>query len=831
MSTKSISHENIEVYADLTSSEGPDSPKLVYYPQMDDGQAETGKHNIVDFSDAIPGKLGEYKPNKQDNFYDDALEEMSISHFFSRPFEVARYNLNALSSTRIPLEAYFNNAMIKEKLARYRNLKCDVHLKVVVNGIPQQYGRFIVGCVPPHDELLAPGPNTFIQVQLTQCRHTLLNPTISQGGELILPYLHFANSHSLVDGSLKTWSGTYNPLGTAYIAPLAPMAALSGFSLDCYTTVYMWLENVVLSGPTMIAQSGRTDEEASNIQQFVVRDKPNFATVDDKDLVFKSSLSSKQQVDTSPSTVGYQEKEKCTIFDIASRPSLLGSFNWAHSDPGGSMLGSIEVNPTSCYKSTTLANVFVPTPLAYATLPFKYWRGGLRYHFSAVCSSFHRGRLRISFDPAGFLMTAGSVDSYSHLNYSYIWDLAEKQELTVDIGYMNNLPFLKVKDLNDPFAGRATVPVLNQETANGRIGIMVDNALTAGTDTSIPILVYVSALPDYKVFGMTERILGYEVYNNQLPVAQSGMLPQVDVAMIESPSDVTFGRIYDDPTILSTFGGENIDCLYKLMSRYIRNYILVPKPIGSTTTNGYRNTQFIHITVPARPIPRLRGIGSIYPRAFVPNATTSIAANPVCNTLITWFSILYHAQRGGYRMRICDETRSRSVISTAHIARNIGAYWMEAISYYMQPEYSTSIDIPLKQRLLYPSVQPPTGSPTYDRIQSCLMRGGNVSKGGAVVSSFEAMDIEVPFYLPWRYNRNRILQQTLIPEQPILDIELSCNLANTSGNSLFDSAAIGVYFSIADDFTLYGFVCTPVLLQQPFVTFINSVTTEIPPTV
>lgn len=538
-----MSHANTEVYADLTSSEGLDSPKLVYYPQMENGQAETGKHNIVDFSDAIPGKLDEYKSNKQNNFYDDALEEMSISHFLSRPFELVRYDLDTTTSSRIPLEDYFKNTMIKEKLSRYRNLKCDVHLKVVVNGVPQQYGRYIVGCAPPHDELLNDVNNTLLSAQLSQCRHILLNPTISQGGELILPYLHFANSHSLVDGSLKTWTSTYSPLGTVYISNIASMQALDGFSATCYATVYMWLENIVLSGPTMIPQSGRINSEASNIQQFVVRDKPNFATVDDKDLVFKSSLSSKQHVDTSPSTVGYQDKEKCTISDIVSRPAIVGSFDWATGMVGGTMIGTLEVNPTACIKSSSLLNVYAPSPLAYATLPFKYWRGGLRYHFSAVCSSFHRGRLRISFDPAGFIMSGGSAVSSSHLNYSYVWDITEKQEITIDVGYMNNLPFLKVKDLNQAIFPGSIVDSIDQDSTNGRLGFIVENPLTAGIDTEIAIIVTVSALPDYKVFALTERILGYELYNKILPTAQSGMLPQVDVATFHTPSDVIFGKV------------------------------------------------------------------------------------------------------------------------------------------------------------------------------------------------------------------------------------------------------------------------------------------------
>jgi hypothetical protein len=39
------------------------------------------------------------------------------------------------------------------------------------------------------------------------------------------------------------------------------------------------------------------------------------------------------------------------------------------------------------------------TPMSYAAFPFKWWRGDIIFRFKFICTRFHKGRVRITFDP------------------------------------------------------------------------------------------------------------------------------------------------------------------------------------------------------------------------------------------------------------------------------------------------------------------------------------------------------------------------------------------------------------------------------------------------
>jgi hypothetical protein len=135
--------------------------------------------------------------------------------------------------------------------------------------------------------------------------------------------------------------------------------------------------------------------------------------------------------------------------------------------------------------------------VAYATFPFEYWKGSLRYRFQIVCSGYHKGRLKIVYDPYGVPQTATVADPAEYNTaYTEIVDIAECNDFTVDVGWGQNTPWRQHLNfpqiLGNSFAsasGTTPAPALGLNSANtigvgnGTLAVYVVNELTVPNST------------------------------------------------------------------------------------------------------------------------------------------------------------------------------------------------------------------------------------------------------------------------------------------------------------------------------------------------------------
>lgn len=100
---------------------------------------------------------------------------------------------------------------------------------------------------------------------------------------------------------------------------------------------------------------------------------------------------------------GGSRSDEMLINALASTPGLLTTFTWDLSNVDNEVLCTIPVGPQwlppFSPATTNTPTVYVPTPLARASTPFKAWRGTLRYKVYCIASSFHSARLRVVFTP------------------------------------------------------------------------------------------------------------------------------------------------------------------------------------------------------------------------------------------------------------------------------------------------------------------------------------------------------------------------------------------------------------------------------------------------
>ena len=182
------------------------------------------------------------------------FSDAQLGDFLSRPIKIKEYQwtpLSALSVTRFnPWAEYFGNADVLDKINRYRNLRCNLRIKVLVNGNGFYYGRALLSYNPYVQDDEVTVNRAFIEqdlVQASQKPHLLLDPTSSQGGEMLLPFIWPENYLDI------TKAGWESNMGEIDIHDFDVLQHANGGTDPITITIFCWAENVTLAVPTTAA--------------------------------------------------------------------------------------------------------------------------------------------------------------------------------------------------------------------------------------------------------------------------------------------------------------------------------------------------------------------------------------------------------------------------------------------------------------------------------------------------------------------------------------------------------------------------------------------------
>jgi hypothetical protein len=123
-----------------------------------------------------------------------------LGNFFKRPIKIheEEWGTGTLLYFSIdPWSLYIKNPRVLNRMTTYHLFRSKLRLKIVVNGNSFQYGRALASYLPlqAFDDLTR--NVAFIQedlVQASQLPHVFLNPTLSTGGEMSLPFFYFKNN-------------------------------------------------------------------------------------------------------------------------------------------------------------------------------------------------------------------------------------------------------------------------------------------------------------------------------------------------------------------------------------------------------------------------------------------------------------------------------------------------------------------------------------------------------------------------------------------------------------------------------------------------------------
>jgi hypothetical protein len=498
-----------------------------------------------------------------------------LQNFFSRPVKVASYTWGVgqnLFVTFNPWTLFFENPRVINRITNYYLLRCKLKVKFVINGNGFYYGRAIASYTPLHTlDAFTKDRAFFIQdvVAASQRPHVFLDPTTSQGGTLALPFCWYKNAlripsqewremgdihiHGMqtlkhanegtdpISVSVFVWAEEVSlsiptanepfalsaQLGEVFHAqagdeygngpiskPAGLVAKIAG-ALESIPPIAPFAKATQMAASAVSGVASMfgysRPVELADIQPYKPTYMGNIANTNVPDTSTKLTLDAKQELTIDPRTFGLGGADEMTIKSIAMRESYLTTFNWPVSSVSEQILWNTEVSPVLWNELAGTPNELHFPACCFAALPFRYWRGTIKFRFQVVASAFHKGRMKISYDPS-FPLT----NEYN-TNYIHIIDLAKERDFTVDIGWGQARSLMQhrkpgIDDIPWSIAPLTSDPYVN---GNGILSVYVVNKLTVPNSTAnndIRVNVFISAGDDFEVFAPDSEALEDLVY-------------------------------------------------------------------------------------------------------------------------------------------------------------------------------------------------------------------------------------------------------------------------------------------------------------------------------
>jgi hypothetical protein len=510
----------------------------------------------VKFVDTHPGYMLEEK-SSFDPVRDHALEsDATLDEFFKRPIKIASYDWpvggGGLHQQFNPWSLYFENPRVINRISNYKLMRSKLRIKATISGNGFHYGRCVLTYNPFPDKDTLTVDRTFVEpdfVAASQRPHIYLDPTNSQGGELLLPFFYYKN---VMDITVSDWQD----MGELVLADLQGLKHANGASDTVTINIFAWAEEAKFAIPThqepntIVAQAdeygkgpisriagvvaaaagkltsippiapfARATEIGATAAgalatlfgysrpvmlehcQYRPNTKGSFAVTNASDDVMKLTVDQKQELSIDPRTAGLDNVDELGINYIAGRESYFTQFPWTVGTGDESLLYNCVVDP-GIFR-TNGSEYHLPAA-AFAALPFRFWRGSMKFRFQVVCSKYHKGRLKVVYDPAG---TAGSTAEYNTA-YTTIVDIADTTDFTVTVGwgqatsYRPSLPIASLAEGNFTNTTALSYDSSSATYGNGTIAVYVVNELTVPDTTinnDININVFVSMGDDFEV--------------------------------------------------------------------------------------------------------------------------------------------------------------------------------------------------------------------------------------------------------------------------------------------------------------------------------------------
>lgn len=802
------------------------------------------------------------------------FDDAGLGEFLSRPVKIQQYDWtpgSQLFEKFNPWTNFFDNSDVREKINRFRNLRCKLCLKVLLNGNSFYYGRAMLSYNPcTVSDGITVNRAFFFQdiIGASNKPHILLDPCTSDGGQMCLPFIWPEN---YLDITQPYWN---DDMGDCTIHDFDVLKHANGGTDNITISIYAWAEDVSLIIPTTVQtnvpQSGvvdniqldefgfpkpfkhqsqstskkksskkannmsRSDEfksdgliskpasaiakaadmltmvpyigpyaKATNlvaskigemarifgysrpqvmtdIAKYTPRYFGNIANSDAPEAVNKLSLDSKNELTIDTRTFGLGGADELTIQSIASRMTFWKQFEWPESATADSLLASMSVQPT-LLDSLSVGPVteLHQTALCFAAAPFEAWQGSIKFMFRVICSDYHRGRLRLVYNP----MTCNSGPVAYNQVYSTIIDISTDKEFEYECKWTDIRAWNKVQQVANysDNAFSTTNNITGGLTRdNGTLSVYVVNELATPSisPADIKIQVWVAGGDDFAVAIPSNKLRQLSYYAQQAEMQTSD-----DNSPVGGTPVATYGTgeapLMKHDNQYLVYQGERIVSFKDLLRRYQYSNSYFPASIGT----GFR---YYSLTTPGMPIFRgwdPNGIDS--GRASNSNSSNY---NFCSMTLLNYLAPAFVCQRGSIRHKWVvggqRNNKTKSILSVTRKNISNAAGLFETFH-------------PLDEALI-------------GGRRNELMEMERTTLAGSCITPSRlnnCAEIEIPFYsLGQRFRPARFINMTGTGDTQAVEVDYEIDVSPQETNTRLEQ-----YVSVGEDFTLGMFVGAPII--------------------
>ena len=339
---------------------------------------------------------------------------------------------------------------------------------------------------------------------------------------------------------------------------------------------------------------------------------PQLATTEIGYPIEKLTLDPKNELTIDPHVVGLNSKDELEIRNLVTKESYLTSFNWVDNELVEANKFLTAIGPHACLNANNTdvaSNVTIAcTPVAMISHLFNNWRGGMYYRFQVIGTKFHKGRLRISYDPTGSPTTnlITNAGPYDERVVTTIIDLEGDTDVEFYVPYQQATSWMDSRRLTQNYptvntywqtSGFNYAAINNNQPNNGCLNVRILTPLTGPvTPTTIQVLVYVRAAEDFEFANPAVANANISCFPMQ---ADDGNFNAMQIGEDEC-EEVVAGTVRKTPvdTRYLVYMGEHVVSLRQYMRRmtYVGSHSL-----GFAATN--RHIWYNRLRIPQGPGP------------------------------------------------------------------------------------------------------------------------------------------------------------------------------------------------------------------------------------
>lgn len=583
--------------------------------------------------------------------------------------------------------------------------------------------------------------------------------------------------------------------------PASAIATLAGYAKEIpYLAPFATATQIGASAVASIASMfGYTNVPViSDTMPFKSLPFPNLASAEIGSPVDKLTLDPKNELCLDPRTVGIAPQDELDLSYLCSRESYLVSFDWDESDSPSDLKFASEVTPNLVSRLVVIpANVYSSTPMHHFSSLFRYWRGDIIFRFRVVASPYHKGRLRITWDPVGDAI----VDPVSTtVAYTKIVDVNEDTNVEIRVPYLQARQWLNVQPDLATAATNYTPPgasgtlLSNPNFNNGVINLRVLNKLVSpSVSAPVRILVFVRAAENFELADP----------NVTLPTKYSYFQLQSGKGAGLSMAPSSGAEEHDEQYVI--YMGENVKSLRTLLRRSTFTECVVPAvdsqiPFSSVTV--------FHMTkYPGAP--GFDPNGTIPAIKQIPLAVGNAPANFTKQTPFTWIVPCFLGMRGSMIWHFNAE----SFYATG---KNMTNVTIERVDKPLNTFNVFSTDVVESYR----TDKTFTSNTILGGV--AMSRYNGTGTGGLSVVNQETqsgLSAGLPHYNPYRfvsarpefYRKGSAEQNT---DRDTYELRV-INRAVPGNRNLYSSLVLNKYHSIGTDFTVFFFLGVPTIYEYP----------------